>query len=462
MKMTKARPLSFRFRAIASFVKRGIPAGWGASAVLPGLLLSLCLMPWASPAQMAQLADYDLQTISGQAGISINMQVGAQVHMDLYKFSDAQTTPNWIELHNVNVDNGAGGNFLIATRRYDEPATLVANFISYYTVTAPDATKAAYTWASNRDDILSDVNVRNGNIAGLADAFDRILNPTFIDVATDSGGSSLPAGTTFVSLRNTSHLNPRWYSVGNLVLNAFSTNITNTAYLSNTVGHYMTAKGYTNATLITALGLSAGFVYSDPSTWAAGDVTLLTGTTDPGLLTLDAAYTAYLLKPGDAGDFHLQNQPLGSLDADALRAGPGLHRFWAPATGQGIRFDSRTAVFADAFTYTYNTTPAALSFTGIHIAGAATGGSDDPATPSTWEFGGVSNVFKIGSIGNVYNTPASMDVATDAGGITTVNLSLPMSGTVRMENVQFGAQSFGPVAIDNIQFHRLNVKIGGL
>lgn len=461
MKMTKARPLSFRFRAIASFVKRGIPAGWGASAVLPGLLLSLCLMPWASPAQMAQLADYDLQTISGQAGISINMQVGAQVHMDLYKFSDAQTTPNWIELHNVNVDNGAGGNFLIATRRYDEPATLVANFISYYTVT--DATKAAYTWASNRDAILSDVNVRNGNIAGLADAFDRILDPTFIDVATDSGGSSLPAGTTFVSVRNTSHLNPRWTSVGSLVLNAYSTNITNTAYLSNTVGHYMAAKGYAdNAAIITALGLSAGFVYSDPSTWAANDVTLLAGTADPGLLTLNAAYTAYLLKPGDAGDFHLQNQPLGSLDADALRAGPGLHRFWAPATGQGIRFDSRTAVFADAFTYTYNTTPAALSLAGIHIAGAATGAGDDPALPSTWEFGGVSNVFKIGAIGDVYNTPASMDVATDAGGITTVNLSLPMSGTVRMENVQFGAQSFGPVAIDNIQFHRLNVKIGGL
>lgn len=460
--MTKARPLSFRFRAIASFVKRGVGAVWGGSAALFGLLFSLCLMPGASPAQMAPLADYDLQTISGQAGISINMQVGAKVHMDLHKFSDSQTIPNWIELHNVNVDNGAGGNFLIATRRYDEPATLVANFIAYYTVTAPDAAKAAYTWASNRDDILSDVNVRNGNIAGLADAFNRILDPTFIDVATDSDGSSLPAGTTFVSVRNTSHLNPRWYSVGSLVLNAFSTNITNTAYLSNTVGHYMTAKGLTNAQLVANLGLSADFDYSDPSTWAAGDVTKLTGTTDSGLLTLDAAYTAYLLKPGDAGDFHLQNQPLGSLDVDALRAGPGLHRFWAPATGQGIRFDSRTAVFADAFTYTYNTTPAALSLAGIHIAGAATGAADDPATPSTWEFGGTSNFFKIGSIGDVYNTPASMDVATDAGGITTVNLSLPMSGTVRMENVQFGAQSFGPVAIDNIQFHRLNVKIGGL
>ena len=459
MKMTKARPLSFRFRAIASFVKRGVGAVWGGSAALFGLLFSLCLMPGASPAQMAPLADYDLQTISGQAGISINMQVGAQVHMDLYKFSDSQTAPNWIELHNVAVDNGAGGNFFIATRRDDEPVTLVNNFLAYY---AADPVKKLYTWATHRDDILSDVNVRNGNIAGLADAFDRILDPTFIDVATDSDGSSLPVGTTFVSVRDTSHLNPRWYSVASLVLNAYSTNITNTAYLSNTVGHYMTANALDNAGLISALGLSAGFDYSDPSTWAANDVTLLAGTADSGLLTLTAAYAAYLLKPGDLGDFHLQNQPLGSLDVDALRAGPSLHRFWAPTTGQGVRFDSRTAVSAEAFTYTYNTTPAALSFTGIHIAGAATGGSDDPATPSTWEFGGVSNVFKIGSIGDVYNTPASMDVATDAGGITTVNLSLPMSGTVRMENVQFGAQSFGPVAIDNIQFHRLNVKIGGL
>ena len=163
--------------------------------------------------------------------------------MDLYKFSDSQTAPNWIELHNVAVDNGAGGNFFIATRRDDEPVTLVNNFLAYY---AADPVKNLYTWATHRDDILSDVNVRNGNIAGLADAFDRILDPTFIDVATDSDGSSLPVGTTFVSVRDTSHLNPRWYSVASLVLNAYSANITNTACLSNTVGHYMTANAWTS------------------------------------------------------------------------------------------------------------------------------------------------------------------------------------------------------------------------
>ena len=90
MKIPKAKPLSFRFRAIASFVKRGVPAVTRGSAALFGLLFSLCLMPWASPAQMAQLADYDLQTISGQAGISINMQVGAQVQDALVVVAQAQ------------------------------------------------------------------------------------------------------------------------------------------------------------------------------------------------------------------------------------------------------------------------------------------------------------------------------------------------------------------------------------
>jgi len=38
-------------------------------------------------------------------------------------------------------------------------------------------------------------------------------------------------------------------------------------------------------------------------------------------------------------------------------------------------------------------------------------------------------------------------------------LSLPIAGTVRIENVAFGGQDFGPIAIDGIHVHRLNVKI---
>ena len=41
----------------------------------------------------------------------------------------------------------------------------------------------------------------------------------------------------------------------------------------------------------------------------------------------------------------------------------------------------------------------------------------------------------------------------------TISLNLPMSGTIRVADVNFSGQGFGPVAIDNIQVHRLNLKI---
>ena len=34
-----------------------------------------------------------------------------------------------------------------------------------------------------------------------------------------------------------------------------------------------------------------------------------------------------------------------------------------------------------------------------------------------------------------------------------------MSGTIRVADVNFGGQDFGPIADDGIQVHRLNVKI---
>ncbi len=437
------------------------------------LFFALGLATGSARAGMAPLDDSDLGGISGQAGVSLNLDGGAQVYFDILKFSDSQTIPNWIEYHDVKVDDGAGGNFFFSTFLKDEPTGLVANFLTYYTVTAPDATKAAYTWAANAYEILNDANVQNGTIAGLEEGMKRVTaDPIFYDVATGTAAAPGPGeGITYISVRDTSGINPRWTSVGSFVFNALSTNITNTAYLTNTVGHYMTAHSLDNAGLIAALGLSAGFLYSDPSTWAANDVTLLAATLDPGLVTLVSAYAAYLLAPGDPNDFHLQTQPLGSLAVDAWRQGPSLSRFWAHA-GQGVSFDYQTTLTADALTYAYNTTATgALRLSNLTIAGSATG---DPATPSSWVF---SDNFKIGTIGDsdVYadtdndpltpdvlvftgNKPATMDAAT-VGGVTSVYMSLPMSGTLRVAEVNFGGNNFGPIAIDGIQFHRLDIKL---
>jgi len=137
-----------------------------------------------------------------------------------------------------------------------------------------------------------------------------------------------------------------------------------------------------------------------------------------------------------------------------LRQGPSVSRIWAHAAS-GISFDYTTAISASALTYTYNTTPAALSLTGINIAGSATGA---PETPSSWAFSGN---FKIGTIGDASNAPATIDVATDSSNNTFLSLNLPMAGTVRVADVNFGGQDFGPIAIDGIQVHRLNVKISG-
>ncbi len=166
------------------------------------------------------------------------------------------------------------------------------------------------------------------------------------------------------------------------------------------------------------------------------------------------------------GDLVFCNQSLGSLNLDALSMGPSMLRFSAHANGtSGIDFDYSTIVYAQAFRYTYTTTPVlpdttgTLTLTGIHLMGAATGTADDPSNPATWVFTGTNNVFRIGNIGT--GNPATIDVSTDTGGTTSLNLNLPMQGSLRVENVTFGGNDFGPIAIDGINVHHLNVKISG-
>jgi hypothetical protein len=152
----------------------------------------------------------------------------------------------------------------------------------------------------------------------------------------------------------------------------------------------------------------------------------------------------------------------------------------------GVDFYHEAKTDIDFAKYTYNTTGSdnALTFSGIHIAGSASGdpryptghtntgpGDPDPTT-LPWGFSGT---FKIGTIGDpdVYdytdplnpvlifkgNQPATIDVGTDSSNNTSLFLSQPMSGTIRVADVNFGGQGFGPIILDNIQVHRLNVKI---
>jgi len=153
------------------------------------------------------------------------------------------------------------------------------------------------------------------------------------------------------------------------------------------------------------------------------------------------------------------NQSLGSLHLDALSLGPSLYRFGvhADGTGGGFDFDYSTRASAQAFRYTYNTIPETLTLSGIHLVGQATGTADDPANPATWAFTGTNNVFRIGDMDN--GNPAKIDVVTDTTGVTSLFLNLPMQGSLRVENVAFGGNNFGPIAIDGIRVHRLSIEL---
>ena len=165
------------------------------------------------------------------------------------------------------------------------------------------------------------------------------------------------------------------------------------------------------------------------------------------------------------GNFVLCNQSLGSLNLDALSVGPSLLRYGThtDGTGGGFDFDYTTSVTAQAFRYTYNTVPGILTLSGIHLAYQAdvlgkNGTGDNPADPTTWAFTGANNVFRIGDI--VGGNPAKFDVVTDTTTwATSLFLTLPMQGTLRVEDVKFGGNDFGPIAIDGINVHHLIVKI---
>lgn len=141
---------------------------------------------------------------------------------------------------------------------------------------------------------------------------------------------------------------------------------------------------------------------------------------------------------------------LGSIDIDHVVQAPSTLMVGAHADGStGIDLSYATAIDIDAFQYTYNDA-VSFSLSGIHLYGSATGNAEDPAT---WEFSGQFQ------IGNLETDPATIDIATDASDQTTMEIGLPMQGTLRIENIQFGDISLGPCTIDGLTVHRMSLSI---
>lgn len=332
-------------------------------AVLLFLLAALLSAAPSGAAGLVNLTDAELANVTGQAGVTIFTSGSARITIDVLKFSDTDSSPlHWLELRNVVVDDGKGGYFSFDTPFYLSDPFDPANPFVFEPVTFDVGTKNA--WTETTTTLIADMN---GKLPGDPDYI-----PTYQTIYH-------PA-QALVAVQDSTHVSPRWYSVGDLVF---------------------------------------------------------------------------------------CDQSLGSLNLDALSLGPSLQRYGAHADGtSGVDFDYSTSVYAQALRYTYNskTLPETLTLTGIHLVGWAdvlgkNGTGDNPADPNTWAFTGANNVFRIGNIDT--GNPATIDVGTTDAGITSLVLNLPFQGTLRVENVTFGGNNFGPIAIDGINVHHLNVKISG-
>jgi len=147
---------------------------------------------------------------------------------------------------------------------------------------------------------------------------------------------------------------------------------------------------------------------------------------------------------------------LGSMNIGSVN----LHSTYTMLTANGRvgpAWETGISLDIDEFKYVYNTAPTSLAFQNIYLSGSASGTESDP---STWAFSGQ---FKIGDFGTPLGTgynPADMNIITrDDNGKTVIVLNLPMSGSFRVKDVNFGGTDFGPIAIDGINVHSLNVEI---
>lgn len=142
---------------------------------------------------------------------------------------------------------------------------------------------------------------------------------------------------------------------------------------------------------------------------------------------------------------------LGTLDLGPVHL-PGFE-LYVGGHSDGIDFQLGAGLRIDQVRLTTNTSGDALEATGIRFA-ESFGGA--PEGPASWA--GQGN-FTVGDLFS--GAPATFDVGgvtlADGSQAAVVALALPMAGSLRMENLSLNGSDFGPVAVDGIQVHALEV-----
>lgn len=191
-----------------------------------------------------------------------------------------------------------------------------------------------------------------------------------------------------------------------------------------------------------------------------------------GILDIDPDYALEIYAPDleqnkfiNIGSIQFNGQDIGKLTLGPIEQ--KSYKFWlAPPddntlgdTDSGLYFKYWHQSHIGEVEYKYNSNES-LKLTNLTVANTISG---DPKQPSTWV---PSGSFLIGKNGGSDGDFARINITrTDLGNIfnhdyrVQMELDLPMSGSLRIENLKIGATSFGPIAIDNINVHKLAITI---
>lgn len=163
---------------------------------------------------------------------------------------------------------------------------------------------------------------------------------------------------------------------------------------------------------------------------------------------------------------------IGSLFVDKLMIS-SFHLYMGPHGVSGIDFELGKRLSIDTIKFDYNSTDS-LTFSGITLAHSFSETVHE--NPDTWI---ANDEFLIGDILN--NKSASLDFTADttaswnfvdsAGNPYSVAnprfetgyivMNLPMEGSLRVDNINFGGNNLGSMAIDGLKVEKLYIEIPG-
>jgi hypothetical protein len=207
-------------------------------------------------------------------------------------------------------------------------------------------------------------------------------------------------------------------------------------------------------------------------TWLASSDFNLPSSAGIGLIANNISYRVNGGAPQIIGNLTMSGLYMGrnvtGITAPNLIPGSNITVVMSSNPAHGLMAWLDMGAYLDKLQYNWNTAGGGLTASGIYVVGML-GNTTGTGIPSGWtnpltgtmELGGVFPNFDVS--GNPTGTPVTTYAEVNVSGNylgagangSALQLSLPMAGSTRVRDLNFGGRDMGPIAMDGLVFYRL-------